>query len=195
MPRKSNDYRHAVWEVLQDGAWHSALDLVQVGGLRFAARIHELRRVPLDVRLRALVCRHVQPAALRVDRSLPDDPGPARCSRRWPGRASPPSRAAPALPRCSVNGAETNTRRLTYLPTYEERLRAPAAAPETKTENHSAGSGGATRRWSRSSRGSARPERVEVNCERDRGHQGPLRAVRLWSARLLRAARGDAGAA
>jgi hypothetical protein len=29
---------------LADGAWHSALELVQVGGLRFGGRLHEIRR-------------------------------------------------------------------------------------------------------------------------------------------------------
>jgi hypothetical protein len=30
--------------LLADGAWHSALELVEVGGLRYGGRLHELRR-------------------------------------------------------------------------------------------------------------------------------------------------------
>ena len=40
--RRRNN-RAAVWALLQDGAWHSGAELVGVGGLRFGARIHELR--------------------------------------------------------------------------------------------------------------------------------------------------------
>jgi hypothetical protein len=40
--------------LLADGAWHSALELVQVGGLRYGGRLYEIRRgddgsPPLDV--------------------------------------------------------------------------------------------------------------------------------------------------
>ena len=40
---KTSHFREAVWTLLQDGAWHSILDLIQVGGVRAAARVHELR--------------------------------------------------------------------------------------------------------------------------------------------------------
>lgn len=41
-------------ELLADGAWHSALELVEAGGLRYGGRLHEIRRgldgaLPLDV--------------------------------------------------------------------------------------------------------------------------------------------------
>lgn len=44
MPKRSNDYRAAVWAILSDGRWHSALELIEVGGIRAGARVHELRR-------------------------------------------------------------------------------------------------------------------------------------------------------
>jgi hypothetical protein len=40
---KTSHYREAVWQLLQDGQWHSILDMIQVGGVRAAARVHELR--------------------------------------------------------------------------------------------------------------------------------------------------------
>jgi hypothetical protein len=43
MAKRSDHYREAVWTLLQDGQWHSILDLIQIGGVRAAARIHELR--------------------------------------------------------------------------------------------------------------------------------------------------------
>ena len=39
--RRSN--RDRVRQALADGAWHTAAELVEIGGLRFGARVHELR--------------------------------------------------------------------------------------------------------------------------------------------------------
>lgn len=55
MPRKSNENRQRVWELLLDGKWHSGLELVEVGGMRAPARVHELRHEES----RRILCRVV----------------------------------------------------------------------------------------------------------------------------------------
>ena len=113
MPRKSNDYRAAVWAVLQDGEWHSALELVQVGGLRFAARIHELRHEGGH----RVLCRVVDSRSSyrwTCDCGpLPEDPGPEvpycpRCRAVLEELAGPRAEPAPepATEKPNTNHAE-----------------------------------------------------------------------------------------
>lgn len=114
MPRKSNDYRAAVWAVLQDGAWHSALDLVQVGGLRFAARIHELRHDD----------------GHRILNQVVD----SRSAYRWTCECGPlpnPDEPGPEVPFCD------RCRAVLAEMAGESKPAAPGPAAETKPENHS----------------------------------------------------------
>jgi hypothetical protein len=42
-------HREKVLELLRDGAWHTQQEMQRVGGLRYGARVHELRAAGLNV--------------------------------------------------------------------------------------------------------------------------------------------------
>jgi hypothetical protein len=104
MARKSHDNRAAVLELLADHQWHSGPELVEVGGMRAGARVHELRRGEDGGPKRRILCRVVDSES-RYRWTCdcgPGEPGQAGvpdcpvCREAWSGEPAPAS-AAPTL--------------------------------------------------------------------------------------------------